>query len=74
LFSFEPNQKIVISTEAARAFCEQRSGEIRFYQTNSFHCLYHPRKVFFAIFSPKNACQALKPPNPLKQNEIELAF
>jgi hypothetical protein len=27
---FSPTQRIVISTEAAHALCEQRSGEIRF--------------------------------------------
>jgi hypothetical protein len=29
--------------------------------------------LFFAVFCPKNACQALKPPNPLKPKQIELA-
>jgi hypothetical protein len=28
--SLDPNQRIVISTEAAHAVCDQRSGEIRF--------------------------------------------
>jgi hypothetical protein len=27
---------------------------------------------FFCVFSPKNACQAQKPPNSLKQKKIEL--
>jgi hypothetical protein len=31
-------------------------------------------KLFFAILLSKFACQAPKPPNPLKQNQIELAF
>jgi hypothetical protein len=29
--------------------------------------------VFFCIFSPKNACQAPKPPNPLSPNDIRVA-
>jgi hypothetical protein len=57
------------------SFCEQRSGEIRSpTKTTSFHWVYHPVNLFFAIFRPKIACQA---PNRLKshkQNKIELAF
>jgi hypothetical protein len=30
--------------------------------------------IFFRIFSPKNACQALKPLNPMKTKEINLAY
>jgi len=28
----------------------------------------------FRVFSPKIACQAPKPPNPMKKKKIELAF
>jgi hypothetical protein len=38
----------------------------------SFHYLYHTNKFSFFKFSPKIACQAPKPPNSLKQKEIEL--
>ena len=30
--------------------------------------------ISFRVFRPKNACQAPKPPKPLKQNKIELAY
>jgi hypothetical protein len=72
-----PNQRTVISTETAHAFCEQRSGEIRFSigappnQLIPFG-LRSPQFIF-RVFRPKIACQALKHPNSIKQKEIELA-
>src|SRR5216683_4594107 len=65
LFTY-PNQRIVISTEAAHAFCERRSGEIRFStgapRSNSFHCPYYRRNLFFAFSAQKTH---VKPPNHL---------
>src|SRR5260370_25300988 len=73
--SLYPNQRIVISTEAAHASCEQRNGETSSLRSSprsdSFHCPYDPRNLFFAIFRPKIACQAAKPPNSHKRNRIE---
>jgi hypothetical protein len=43
-------------------------------QNNSFNCLYRCPFLFFRVFGPEIACQAPKPPNPLKPNKIELAF
>jgi hypothetical protein len=37
------------------------------------YCLCFCLFFIFCVFSPKNACQAPKPPNSLKQNKIELA-
>jgi hypothetical protein len=55
VISLDPNQRILISTEAAHAFCEQRSGEICFSigppGKNSFHCVY----CFSNLFSPFSA-------------------
>jgi hypothetical protein len=34
---------------------------------------YTNTQLFFCVFRPKNACQAPKPPNSLKQKKIELA-
>jgi hypothetical protein len=73
-----PNPKIVISTEAAHAFV---SGEVEKSaslsdppKNNSFYCLYYRRNLFFTVFSPKIACQALEPFKPLPINNIRLAF
>jgi hypothetical protein len=56
--SLYPNQRIVISTKAAHAFCEQRSGEICFsieaLRSNSFHCLYYPCNLFFTFSAQKS--------------------
>jgi hypothetical protein len=68
--------KIVISTEAARAVCEQRSGEIRFSTSKlrSFIAFCRYPYFSFAIFCPKIACQAPKPPKPLRNNNIRVAY
>jgi hypothetical protein len=77
LFSL-PKAKIVISTEAAHAFYERRSGEIRFLTDGPFQPTHSPAftipQFIFRIFRPKIACQAPKRPNPIKQKEIDLAL
>jgi hypothetical protein len=30
--------------------------------------------LIFRVFTPENTCQALKPPNPLPDNNIRMAF
>jgi len=59
-----PNQRIVISTEAAHAFCEQRSGEIRF-STEALPEAIHSivftiTAIYFCHFQPKKRMSSPK--------------
>jgi hypothetical protein len=60
-----------ISTEAPHAFVSSTAENAK------NHLIPLPLRspqFIFRIFRPKSACQAPNPPNPLKQNKIELAF
>jgi hypothetical protein len=72
-FFLKPTPATVISTEAARAFCERRSGEIRF-STSTLVCFSFALQLFFPIFRPKIACQVPKLPNQFTINNIRVAF
>jgi hypothetical protein len=34
----------------------------------------HSQSFYLVVFRPETACQAQRPPNPLKQNKIELSY
>jgi hypothetical protein len=72
-FFLQPTPATAISTEAARAFCERRSGEICF-STSTLACFSFALQLFFPVFRPKIACQVPKPPNQFPINNIREAF
>jgi hypothetical protein len=79
LVLFHPNQNRHFDRSCSPPHREQHSGEIRFSAPTSrspqtaLLFLLLPSFYFFCVFSPKNACQAPKPLNPLQKNNIRVA-
>jgi hypothetical protein len=71
-----PNQRTIISTEAAHAFvsgaAEKSASLIEAPRSNSFHCVYDPWNLFFAFSAQKSHVKSKNHLNPTNQTRSQM--